>query len=76
MLFSGFLEPCPLHILSVKSMILKGNQKIARKPKQSYYVHHVKIMGLKWQSNFISYIKLRQPLTYRLMESVGLGGPR
>ena len=31
-----FLHNTPLHILSVKSMILKGNQKIARKPKHSY----------------------------------------
>ena len=30
------LHITPLHILSVKSMILKGNQKIARKLKHSY----------------------------------------
>ena len=38
------LHITPLHIWSVKSMILKGCQKIARK---FIYAHHVKIMRLK-----------------------------
>ena len=57
------LHNTPLHILFVKSMILKGNQKIVRKPKHSYMLH-VKIMGLKWQSNLILYIMLYLYMPY------------
>ena len=59
------LHNTPSHILSVKSMILKGNQKIVRKPKHSYTcMLHVKIMRLKWQSNLILYIMLYLYMLY------------
>ena len=52
------LHITPLHILSVKKYDFEGQSENSQEAQTFIYVHHVKIMRLKWQSNLILYIML------------------